>query len=59
MDHTSIHWNGLTEDFINEVLLIRLLHGLNATLRESQIDGLGEVQRDGGRIAEVYMISYW
>lgn len=54
MDHTSIHWNCLTENIFNEIRAVRMSHGRDSAIRKSQVDGLSKVQRNGGGITEIY-----
>jgi hypothetical protein len=49
-----MHWNRVSEDVVDEVLPVRVLHGGNSTLRQRQIDGLREIQWNCRGITKIY-----
>lgn len=58
MYHTAVHRDGLTKDSFDQVRSIRMLHGRYSPLRQSKVDGFGEVQGNRRGIAEVYGYSW-
>lgn len=38
---------------LKKLFVSGMAHGIDASLGESEVDGLGEVQRRGGRIAQI------
>lgn len=53
VDHAPTHGNGGSEDMLDELVVAGMAHGIDAPFRESEVDGLGEVQRRRGRITQV------
>lgn len=44
MNHTTPHWYRVIQHFLQQLGSARLSDRVDTTLRESQIDGFGEVQ---------------
>ena len=53
VNHTTVHGDRIREDPVDEVLPVGVPHGGDATFREGEVDGLGEVQWDGVGITQV------
>lgn len=51
--HASAHRNGAGQDMVNQFRLASMAHGIDAALREGQIDGFGEIQRRRGGVTKV------
>jgi hypothetical protein len=45
MDHAAAHRDGSAHDMVNQLWLASMAHGIDAALRESQVDGFGEIER--------------
>jgi hypothetical protein len=43
MDHAATHGNGSSHDVVDELWLASMAHGIDAPLRESEVDGFGEI----------------
>jgi hypothetical protein len=54
MDHPTMHRYSLGKNSIKKTLYICLSHGVDAALRQGQVDGFGEVERYSGGISEIY-----
>lgn len=57
VNHSPVHGDGITEDIVDELTPVGLLHGVDAALGESQIDGLGEVQWHRRWVPEIYRFT--
>ena len=54
VEHAASHRYGRGHDTLKQARLTRECHGVDAALRYGKVDGLGEVQRYRGRIAQVW-----
>ena len=53
VDHAAMHGNGDAHDMVNEFRRAGMAHGIDAALRESEVDGFSEIQRSGRGVAEI------
>ena len=56
VDHPPIHGYGVGHDLFDEAFLARMTHGIDASFGEREVDGFGEVEGDGGGIADVWEV---
>ena len=45
VDHTTVHWDSLVKHLVQKVTRAGGPHCIDASLRQSQIDRLGEIER--------------
>lgn len=55
VDHSTMHGYGLAHYLMYNILAAGKVHGMDASFRERQVDRFGKVQRDSGRITEIYI----
>jgi len=53
MDHAAAHGDGCAHDMVDELRLAGVAHGIDAALREGQVNGPCEVERRCGGIPEI------
>ena len=47
VDHPASHRDGSGHNVVQQVVVPGIAHRVDASLREGQVDGLGEVERSG------------
>ena len=57
MNHSAIHGNSLAKYFIDQTWSIRTLECCDTTLRYSQINRLGEIERHSGWVTKIYILN--
>lgn len=53
VDHAAAHWDGSSHDMVNQLWLASMAHGIDAALRESQVNGFGEIEWCRRGISEI------
>ena len=51
VDHPTVHRDRLVQHFVQEIVRSGAPHGVDASLGQGEVDGLGEVQWCRGRIS--------
>ena len=45
MNHPSVHWNRLEENFIQQAIMLSFSYRVDAPFRQGKVNGFGKVQR--------------
>jgi hypothetical protein len=53
VDHPATHGDGRGEDMLKQAGLAGMAHGIDAALREGEVDGPGEVEQRRGGVPEI------
>ena len=55
VDHAAAHRDGGAHDMLDELWLAGMAHGVDAALREGQVDGFGKVERRRRGIPQIWL----
>ena len=55
MDHASTHGDGMSKDYIQQLISTLRFYRVDPSFRKSEVDRSGEVQGCGRRFANVYV----
>lgn len=53
VDHTAAHGDSGSKDMVKKAGLAGVTHGIDAALREGEVDGPGEVEQCRGGVPEI------